>query len=71
MYNQIVMIPSSEYAGKMFLTPADVIKILGTSKNWTYEYLKNCKDFTVVKVGKKYMVNAYSFFTWYYGREVA
>ena len=65
MHNELYKIPS-EYREKLFLSPADFMKITGSGKNWAYEHLKNCTDFTVVRVGKKLLINSNSFWAWYF-----
>ncbi len=55
----------AEYRDKLFLTPADIMDILGISENSCYRYLQSDLPFTKVKVGKLIRVNARSFWNWY------
>ena len=50
----------AEYRDKLFLTPADIMDILGISENSCYRYLQSDLPFTKVKVGKLIRVNARS-----------
>lgn len=53
-----------EYKNKLFLTPADIMKIFGIGESLAYAYLKNA-PFRTEKIGSKIFVFANSFWNWY------
>lgn len=53
----------------LMLTPTDLSEILGISKNNAYvlvrkNFLSECPEFIVLKLGKQYRINRQSFIEW-------
>ncbi len=53
----------AKYQGKLFLTPTDIMDIIGISEASCYRYLKSA-PFRVEKVGKLVRIQAKSFWAW-------
>ena len=56
----------AEYKEKMFLTVSDVKDIMQMGQTLCYEYLNSDVPFTVIKINSKILINAFSFWTWYF-----
>lgn len=53
-----------KYRDKLFLTPKDLMEIVGFGENLTYQFLKN-PPFRIEKVGTKILIFSNSFWDWY------
>lgn len=53
-----------KYRDKLFLTPKDLMEIIGFGENLAYEFLKK-PPFRIQRVGAKIMIFSNSFWDWY------